>query len=155
VEKAVDDHVPLKPRGVSGRPPWMNRNILREVRKKRRLWKKSKDENSEEYKTQEKKVKNMIRNAKREVERKLALENRGNSKPFFAYLKSKLKSKTPVGPLKTRDGAVISDNAEMAAMLNDFFSSVFTDEGDRPVPRAAENDVGSRLEERKRGQAKI
>jgi hypothetical protein len=55
VEKAVDDHVPLKPRGVSGRPPWMSRNILREVCKKRRLWKRSKDENSDEYKTQEKK----------------------------------------------------------------------------------------------------
>jgi hypothetical protein len=92
VEKVVDDHVPLKPRGVSGRPPWMNRNILREVRKKRRLWKRLRDDKSDEYRSQEKKVKNLIRNAKRQMERKLALENGDNSKPFFEFLKSKLKS---------------------------------------------------------------
>jgi hypothetical protein len=85
-------HVPLKPRGARGRPPWMTREILRETRRKRRLWNTAKHgENVDAYKQTEKKVRNLIRNAKRKLERKLAAENGGNSKPFYAYLKSKLK----------------------------------------------------------------
>jgi hypothetical protein len=121
VERVVDKNVPMKPRGAAGRPPWMNRQLLREVRKKRRIWKQRNDR-SDEYRAQEKKVKNLIRNAKRQLEKKLALENNGNSKPFFAYLKSKLKNRTPVGPLKRKDGTVVNDSKEMAAVLNSYFS---------------------------------
>jgi hypothetical protein len=28
IEAAVNSHVPLKPRGARGRPPWMTREIL-------------------------------------------------------------------------------------------------------------------------------
>jgi Endonuclease-reverse transcriptase len=45
VEKLIEEHVPTKPRGSQGRPPWMTRNILREVRKKRRMWAKEKGNN--------------------------------------------------------------------------------------------------------------
>jgi hypothetical protein len=34
VERVVDKNVPMKPRGAAGRPPWMNRQLLREVRKR-------------------------------------------------------------------------------------------------------------------------
>jgi Reverse transcriptase (RNA-dependent DNA polymerase)/Endonuclease-reverse transcriptase len=147
IDQVVERNVPLKPRGASGRPPWMSREILREVRKKRRLWAKTRNNNSDEYKRVEKKVRNLIRNAKRKLERKLALENGGNSKPFYAYLKSKLKNKSPVGPLKDKNGRVVSDNAEMAKILNGFFSSVFTEEGDGPVPEAEQCAVESKLED--------
>jgi hypothetical protein len=88
----------------------------------------------------------LIRNAKRQLEKKLALENNGNSKPFFAYLKSKLKNRTPVGLLKRKDGTVVNDSKEMAAALNSYFSSVFTDEGDNPVPAADNCETGRKLE---------
>jgi Reverse transcriptase (RNA-dependent DNA polymerase)/Endonuclease-reverse transcriptase len=147
IEQTVENNVPLKPRGTAGRPPWMNRDILREVRKKRRLWAKNRDPNSPEYKKVEKSVRNKIRNAKRNLERRLALENGGNSKPFYAYLKSKLKNKSPVGPLKLRDGTVVSDSAGMAKVLNDFFSSIFTEEGDGPVPEPEQCHTNSKLED--------
>jgi hypothetical protein len=147
VEQVIEENVPLKPRGSSGQPPWMSRQILREVRKKRRVWSKTKDRNSPEYKNIEKKVRNLIPNAKRNMERKLALENGGNSKPFYAFLKSKLKNKCPVGPLKTRDGSVVSDSAGMAKILNGFFSSVFTEEGDEPVPEAEHCHTETDLED--------
>jgi hypothetical protein len=89
INETVDKHVPLKPRGRPGRPPWMTREILRAVRKKRRMWKKENSRKvSEEYKQVEKQVRNLIRNAKRNLERKLANENNGNSKPFYDYPKS-------------------------------------------------------------------
>jgi hypothetical protein len=124
----------------------MTRDILRTVRKKRRLWATAKHgENVEAYREAERMVKNQIRNAKRKLEKKLATENGGNSKPFYAYLKSKLKNKTPVGPLKNKQGKIVSGNKEMAEMLNDYFGSVFSDEPDGPVPRAETSQVEDEL----------
>jgi hypothetical protein len=70
VERVVDKNVPMKPGGAAGRPPWMNRQLLREVRKKRRIWKQRNDR-SDEYRAQEKKVKNLIRNAKGSLRKNL------------------------------------------------------------------------------------
>jgi hypothetical protein len=49
--------------------------------------------------------------------------------------------------LKFRDRSVINKNAGMASVLNQYFSSVFTDEGDEPVPTAEQNRVESPLED--------
>jgi Reverse transcriptase (RNA-dependent DNA polymerase)/Endonuclease-reverse transcriptase len=146
LDALVEKHVPLKPRGRPGRPPWMTRDILRTVRRKRRMWKKESGRNvSAEYKNVEKQVRNMIRHAKRNLERKLATENNGNSKPFYAYLKSKTKSRMPVGPLKDNNGNAVTDKKKMAEMLNSYFSSVFSQEEAAAVPAAEEEEVRSRL----------
>ena len=59
----------------------MTTDVLRELRKKRRLWKKTKNGGSkEEYEAAAKKVKNLIRSAKRNMEKKLASEKSGNKK---------------------------------------------------------------------------
>jgi hypothetical protein len=93
----------------------MTREILRAVRRKRRLWQKERSSNiSAEYQEMERKVRNLIRNAKRSLERKLARENSGNSKPFYAYLKAKTKNRTPVRPLKDASGAAVTDKKRMA-----------------------------------------
>ena len=71
---------------------WMTSEVLRELRKKRRLWKKvSNGGSKEEYEQAAKKVKNMIRSAKRGMEKRLASERDGNKKPFFNYIKRKTK----------------------------------------------------------------
>jgi hypothetical protein len=57
VERLIEKHVPNKPRGQQGRPPWMNRQILKEVRKKHRMWRKEDARNvSAEYRAVVKKV---------------------------------------------------------------------------------------------------
>jgi len=58
------------------------------------------NKNSPEYKEVERKVKNLIRNAKRSYEKRLARESQGNSRPFYAYLKRKTKLRTSIGPIK-------------------------------------------------------
>ncbi len=45
----------------------MTQNILREIRRKKKLWKMCRGQATEEYKAAEKKVKNMVRNAKRNL----------------------------------------------------------------------------------------
>ena len=131
--------VPLKQRRSSNKPLWMNRNLIRIIRKKRRLWKvysSSKDyQNYLAYKSVEKSMQRKVRAAKRKFERKLAKSVKKNPKSFYAYLKSKTSTKESVGPLKV-NGITISDNKEMVELLNSFFSSVFTHENlsDTPEP---------------------
>ena len=47
---------------------------------------------------------------------------------FNAYVRSKSKTKTSVGPLKNGDGVLISDDLEMSEILNNYFGSVFAKE---------------------------
>jgi len=88
----------------------------------------------EDYNEEEKRVKRLIRNAKRNLEKKLAERTDGNKKPFYTYVKKKTKSRTTVGPLLDDNKKTLTDDKEMAEELNRFFSSVFTREGSGEVP---------------------
>ena len=59
-----------------------------------------------------------------------------DSKSFYAYVRSKQKVQDKVGPLENNRGNIISDGCEMAEVLNEYFSSVFTTEdiSSLPVP---------------------
>ena len=101
---------------------WMSGEVLREVRRKRRLWKKARNGlGREEYDLAAKRVKNLIRNAKRSLEKKLATDKYQNSKPFFNYVKKKTSSKVAVGPLINRQGEMVSSEADIAEELNTYF----------------------------------
>ena len=55
-----------------------------------------------------------------------------NPKAFYSYSRSKLKTKETVGPIAEGD-LVVYDDVGVANIINDYFSSVFTD--DRlPIP---------------------
>ena len=70
-----------------------------------------------------------VKNAKRNMEKKLAHAKGGNNTRNFAnYIKSKTKARTGIGPLKTSDGKLITEDQEMATELNNFFTSVFSRE---------------------------
>jgi hypothetical protein len=57
-----------------------------------------------------------------------------NGKKFTQYIKSKTKTRSEIGPLKKSDGTITDNNAEMAGILNNFFTSVFTSEDLTNVP---------------------
>jgi len=97
---------------------------------------------TEEYKEAEKKVRNLIRNTKRNFEKKLA-SSHGNSKPFYSYLKNKTETRSGIGPLSKEDGTVTSDSKEMAGILNQFFSGVFTSVDPGEVPPTPEQHGGA------------
>ncbi len=55
---------------------------MRAIRRKKRLWRTCRDRiPTDEYKEAEKKVRNLIRNAKRRYEKKLASGNGGQKRP--------------------------------------------------------------------------
>ena len=135
---AVEECIPLRNRRSAGRPLWMNQNILRVIRKKRRLWKVY--QTSQDYadfkafQDIQKSIAKTIRRAKKKLERKLAKQFKKNSRPFYSYVNSKTKSSHQVGPLKNEHKEIISNNNEMADLLNNYFSTVFTSENDANLP---------------------
>jgi Reverse transcriptase (RNA-dependent DNA polymerase)/Endonuclease-reverse transcriptase len=145
VEQLVARHVPNRRRRNHDRPPWLSREILRAIRRKKKLWSRAKQgQNVAEYREAEKAVRNMIRNAKRRFERNIAKgcgSEQANKKRFFAYIRRKTKSGPCVGPLKDGQGKTVHQDGEMAALLNRFFSSVFTREDTTNVPEP-ENVAG-------------
>ena len=77
-----------------------------------------------------------IRKSKRTFEKKMAGNIKNDSKSMYAYVRSKQKVRDKVGPLENNMGNIISDGFQMAEVLNEYFSSVFTTEdiSSLPVP---------------------
>ena len=74
------------------------------------------------------------RKSKISNEKRIAGECKTNPKLFYQYVNSKLKSKENVSSLMKDDGSLTQDDSEKAEILNDFFSSVFTEEDKSDVP---------------------
>ena len=141
--------VPMKRRRVSSRPLWMQQNVMRIIRKKKRLWatyQRTKEfEEYQAYKRVEKETRKVVRQAKKKFERKLAKEAKSKPKMFYSYLKSKMSNRQSVGPLKDGE-SVVSDDERMANVLNKFFVSVFTEEN--PVlPEASKRNFQTMLDQ--------
>ena len=59
---------------------------------------------------------------------KMAEKIKHDLNSFFAYARSKARTKHSVAPLTDRNGAITIDNCEKSSVLNEFLSSVFTKE---------------------------
>ena len=77
-----------------------------------------------------------IRKSKRTFENKLAGNIKNDSKSSYAYVRSKQKVRDKVESLENNRGNIISDGFQMAEVLNEYFSLVFTTEdiSSLPVP---------------------
>ena len=62
----------------------------------------------------------MIKKAKKEFESKLAKKIKEDKKSFFAYARSKSRSKVKVGTIEDSQGKLHSEAKVKAEMLNDF-----------------------------------
>ena len=134
----VDVCIPKKKHRNSDKPLWMQENTIRIIRKKRRLWKHyitTRDYQSYlEYKQVQNATKSMVKKAKREFEKKLAANSKKNPKAFYSYINNRCKVQAKVGPLKDLDGNVQNDDAMQAKILNDRFSTAFTQEDTTSTP---------------------
>ena len=66
-----------------------------------------------EYQIARNKVVKAVRKAKLKFEKKLAKQDKNDRKSFFAYIRSKSKTKNKVVPLNDNKGNVATDNDEM------------------------------------------
>ena len=141
IQRVKYECVPKKLRRAGSRPIWMNKNIPRLIRKKKRLWKaySSQDyyqrdyQSFQTYKKVQNDVKKAVKLAKKKFEKSLAKGAKKNPKAFYSYLKKKTANKVSVGPLMDGE-SLVSDDSEMAELLNTFFCSVFTSENLHDLP---------------------
>ena len=135
IKRETERCIPKKLRRKSSRPMWMTKNIMRLLRKKMRLLRNYSNhkyyrqdyESLQAYKKVQSDVKKAVKVAKRKLERSLAKAAKKNPKQFYSYLKNKTSNRVSVGPLKEGD-RVVTDDKQMADMLNTYFCSVFTHE---------------------------
>lgn len=125
IDLAVQKFVPCSTIRAAGQPKWLTREIIILVRRKKRAWQLTKThgsaENWNKYKTLEREVIVKLRNAKRNMEKRLANMGETTTKTFANYIKSKTKSRTGIGPLKEENGVLVTDEREMAEKLNKIF----------------------------------
>ena len=142
LNQLIEKHVPATKKRSNFRPTWMNRKLLKLIRKKKRYWRRYKLTKSNNdfsaYKDVERETKKGISRAKKAFEKKLANKENGNNKAFNKYLKGKLNSKSCIGPLRDGDNNTVTEDQKMAEILNDFFSSVFTKEDTSVLPTCEE-----------------
>jgi hypothetical protein len=150
METLRDKWVPEK-RSKNVKSKWVNKIVIRCRRAKEKSWCKYQmqktEENYEEYKIKLRKAVASCRMAKRTFEQKLANDVKNNSKSFFAYVRSKQRTKDRVGPLKDSAGNLVVDDREAACLLNKHFATVFTTEDRTTIPDPIQMFKGSVVQE--------
>jgi Endonuclease-reverse transcriptase len=145
-----DRHVPIRKAQTSDSPVWMRNSIRKGITNRGKKWKRFQFRktycNEAKYKNVRNKVTNKIRQAKRGYENNLASRIKSDPKSFYAYVRSKTKTKSKVGPLKNDQGVLTSDSSEMCELLNHYFATVFTKEDISNMPTASNKARGSSTE---------
>ena len=132
--EAVNKFVPLVKTGGHRYPKWYNKQVKSVRKAKAKMWKRFQSTGTYndyvEYKLIRNKATAEYRRAKVLFETKLAKEIKNNPKAFYAYVHSKSKLKDGVGALKDHSNLLTDDRGKKCVLLNNFFTSVFANEGD-------------------------
>ena len=79
-------------------------------------------------------LRRLTRQLRKGFEAQLVAEIKSNQKTFWKYSNSRLKTKPRIANLKDASGLLVSKGEEKAAILNAYFSSMFTHEDRSEVP---------------------
>ena len=128
-----------KTRDDKQRHNWCNNHKIKQLRKNKiRWWKRYTEERNPlfygRYKQSMDNLRREIRKAKKNFEAKIANKVKTDPKPFYRYVRSKMRAKESIGPLRGLDGTLTSDKDKMATILNDYLVTVFTDEDVTALP---------------------
>ena len=124
-------------------------SLLHLTREKRHFYKKFKKCRSQSnyllYSMARRKVLKHIRSTKRQKEIKIAKNIKSNPKTFYQYIASKSTKKDKIPDLIKQDGSRTTNDEEKSTELNNFFSSVFTNENcsDMPIMQDKVNEENS------------
>ena len=133
----VNEHVPSKTAKKHSKLPWINKNIHKLLKRKKKLYDQAKkSRNWASYSKFQKYCKKEIRRAEWSYLNQKILNSlqENNAKPFWNYVKSKRKDNTGVAPLK-RDGILVNEPIGKSEILLNQFKSVFTKDDDKPLPQ--------------------
>ena len=139
IQHIMDAHIPTKMSTTRFNVPWFNGTLKRMCKKKQRLYNKAKKSHNKGDWNQYKSFKRDTLKAVRRQRWKYIQDllqvglDRGDTKPFWGYVKAQRQDNMGVSPLKD-GGALHPDALSWATILNKQFESVFTREGGFDVP---------------------
>ena len=129
------------------RSMWMDKTAIAAVRRRQKMFSKYKNSNHPAYIRAEKEARISIKQARKSFESKLAKKIKTDSKSFYAYVRSKSKCRSGIGPLMSASGTITESDAEMCEVLNEYFSSVFTKENENAMPSPVQVYTGPASDE--------
>ena len=139
IEKLTKNHVPTKFSSNRNRIPWMTNAIRRLCRKKQRIYNKARKNKSptlwSKYRSIQKQVAKYLKQSRENYINNILAESleKHDTKPFWRYIKSQKQDNCGIAPLKSEtSGTLHSDSLSKAEILNDQFTSVFTNDVDDP-----------------------
>ena len=116
----------------------MNTNAIRKKYLEQKLWNRYIRTGNVYDRTRYIIVKNELRTLTRNLrvnfEMNMALNIKNMPKPFWSYVRSKMKSKSKIPPLNKPDGTKAFDAKDKSETLNSFFSSNFTTDVMEHIP---------------------
>ena len=125
--------------------PWMNEDTLRSLKRKRTKWKKFKycrnGYNKEQYIQARSEANKKVKGAKSDYEKEVSGKTKSNSKVFWKFIQTKTKVKDEIKCIIDDEGDVHTDDNTKAELLNSYFRSIFTQEGDAPIPEFRKTDI--------------
>ena len=135
----IERHIPKKRYLSMKKPPWLNRDIKGLIKERRKAWdvfKKDKSDNSkrENYNKCRNLASRETIKAKSDYEEKIANDCKKNPKQFWKHINSKIKSRDKIVELEDKQGNITRNDHDKAELLNDYFSSVFTNEAVGEIP---------------------
>jgi len=140
VRDSMEECIPKVQSGNGRRlqPSWMNFKVKKSVKKKYNLYKKylqtKRGMDYEKYKKERNNCNGLIKSARKKYEKHIAHGCKSCPKQFWRYVQEQTKSNTGISALKTGDGEYAVSDQDKAETLNNFFSSVFTDEDTSNIP---------------------
>ena len=133
----IDDNVPHRMTSQRFTQPWINRDIRRLTRLKRRWQRRARRSNEqkdwEKYKALKKKTQKACRDGHDNYVNDILTKDSTNPKRYWNFIKSKKKDNTGMAPLK-KDGLTFCDRQNQANIMGNQFSSVFTKEDTSNLP---------------------
>ena len=128
-QKIIEDKVPTRTTSQRFTQPWINRDIRRITRLKRRWFRRAtrskQPQDWNRYKALKKQAQKACRDTHDEFVITMLTNDSANPKRFWNFIKSRQKNSTGVGPLKT-DGLTFSDSLNKANIMGEQFCSVYT-----------------------------
>jgi len=116
--------------GEGLKPRWYTNEIENQIKERDRIYKRWKNTGNEDLHLAHlrccRNVKRMVRRAKRQTEIMVARDAKVNQKRFYQYVNERRKVRPAIRTLTDGMGGSATSDVQKAAILNDYFASIFT-----------------------------
>ena len=138
-QQAITDNVPTKMTSTRFNQPWINRNVKRLSRRKKKAYRRRRaqqtnpHEDKEKYKKLQKENQFHSRKAYNNYIEDIVSGEDSNPKKLWSFVKAKKCDSSGISPLR-KDGVPHSNPQVKANILNDQFAGAFTEENTSTLP---------------------